>query len=129
MLDPNSTVLLDIRDVSQTFAKGSGEPGAPVLKDVSLSLRTGEIVGLLGRSGSGKSTLLRIISGLSRPTAGKVAIAGKPVDGPAEGVAMVFQSFALFPWLSVLDNVEIGLARAGRRRSTKRARARCRRST
>ncbi len=113
MLDPSSTVLLDVANVSQTFTKGSGEIGAPVLRDVSLTLKTGEIVALLGRSGCGKSTLLRIISGLARPTSGKVKIAGKPVDGPAEGVAMVFQSFALFPWLSVLDNVEIGLRAQG----------------
>ena len=128
MLDPHAAVLLDVSHVSQTFAKGSGETGAPVLQDVSLSLRTGEIVGLLGRSGCGKSTLLRIISGLARPTAGTVTIDGKPVDGPAEDVAMVFQSFALFPWLSVLDNVEIGLGRRAFR-STRRASARCRRST
>ncbi len=113
MLDPTSTVLLDVNHVSQTFAKGSGEIGAPVLQDVSMSLKTGEIVGLLGRSGCGKSTLLRIIAGLAHPTAGKVTIAGKPVVGPAESVAMVFQSFALFPWLSVLDNVEIGLRAQG----------------
>ena len=73
-----------------------------------MSLKTGEIVALLGRSGSGKSTLLRLIAGLTRPTKGTVTIAGEPVDGPAEEVAMVFQSFALFPWLDVLDNVEIG---------------------
>ncbi len=100
--------LLEVSHVSQSFAKGSGEQGAPILEDVSMSLRSGEIVGLLGRSGSGKSTLLRIISGLNRPTGGKVTLDGKPVDGPAEGVAMVFQSFALFPWLTVLDNVELG---------------------
>ena len=113
MLDPASTVLLDVKSVSQTYAKGSGEPGAPVLKDVSMRLKTGEIVALLGRSGCGKSTLLRIIAGLARPTQGTVTIAGEPVDGPADGVAMVFQSFALFPWLSVLDNVEIGLRAQG----------------
>jgi NitT/TauT family transport system ATP-binding protein len=113
MLDPASTVLLDVSHVSQTFAKGSGEAGDPVLQDVSLTLKTGEIVGLLGRSGCGKSTLLRIISGLAPPTAGKVTLDGEPVDGPAEGVAMVFQSFALFPWLTVLDNVEIGLRAKG----------------
>ena len=84
-----------------------------MLQDVSLSLRQGEIVALLGRSGCGKSTLLRIISGLSRPTEGHVSIGGATVDGPAEGVAMVFQSFALFPWLTVLDNVEIGLRAQG----------------
>ena len=108
MLDPSSTVLLDVSHVSQTYEKGSGETRAPVLQDVSLSLRQGEIVSLLGRSGCGKSTLLRIVSGLSRPTSGHVSIGGQMVDGPAEDVAMVFQSFALFPWLTVLDNVEIG---------------------
>jgi NitT/TauT family transport system ATP-binding protein len=113
MLDIASPPLLEVSHVSQSFAKGSGEQGAPILQDVSLSLRSGEIVGLLGRSGSGKSTLLRIISGLSRPTHGSVTLDGKPVDGPAEGVAMVFQSFALFPWLTVLDNVEIGLRAIG----------------
>jgi NitT/TauT family transport system ATP-binding protein len=113
MLDFAAPVLLDVSHVSQTFHKGSGEPGDPVLDDVSLTLKTGEIVGLLGRSGCGKSTLLRIISGLAPPTAGKITIDGKPVVGPAEAVAMVFQSFALFPWLSVLDNVEIGLRAQG----------------
>ena len=73
-----------------------------------MSLKTGEIVALLGRSGRGKSTLLRIISGLIAPTEGNVTISGEPVTGPAKDVAMVFQSFALFPWLNVLDNVEIG---------------------
>jgi NitT/TauT family transport system ATP-binding protein len=108
VLDPSSAILLDVSHVSQTYETGSGEARAPVLHDVSLSLRQGEIVALLGRSGCGKSTLLRIISGLSRPTDGHVSIGGETVDGPAEGVAMVFQSFALFPWLTVLDNVEIG---------------------
>ncbi len=108
MLDVTAPPLLDVAHVSQSFSKGSGEQGAPILKDVSLTLRSGEIVALLGRSGSGKSTLLRLISGLTRPTEGSVKLDGKPIDGPAEGVAMVFQSFALFPWLTVLDNVEIG---------------------
>ena len=108
MLDPLSATLLSVDNVNQTYATGSGESSKLVLDNVSMTLRTGEIVALLGRSGSGKSTLLRIIAGLNRPTSGKVAIAGRPVDGPAEEVAMVFQSFALFPWLNVLDNVEIG---------------------
>ena len=108
MLDPASTTLLDVSHVSQSFAKSSGEPGATILQDVSMTLRSGEIVALLGRSGCGKSTLLRIISGLATPTEGTVTLDGKRVDGPADDVAMVFQSFALFPWLSVLDTVEIG---------------------
>src|SRR6204780_2923726 len=108
MLDTAITTILDVDKVSQVFSTGSGEARAPVLSDVSMRMKTGEIVALLGRSGSGKSTLLRIISGLTRPTEGTVKIGGEPADGPAKDVAMVFQSFALFPWLDVLDNVEIG---------------------
>jgi len=113
MLDPQPAVLLEASHVSQTFEKGSGEPGDPVLKDISLTVRSGEIIGILGRSGCGKSTFLRILSGLARPSDGVVSLAGRKIDGPAEGVAMVFQSFALFPWLTVLDNVEIGLRAKG----------------
>jgi NitT/TauT family transport system ATP-binding protein len=108
MLDTAVKTLLNVDNVSQVFSTGSGESVKPVLDNVSMSLKSGEIVALLGRSGCGKSTLLRIIAGLIRPTEGKVTIAGEPVTGPAEDVAMVFQSFALFPWLNVLDNVEIG---------------------
>jgi NitT/TauT family transport system ATP-binding protein len=108
MLDTAVTTLLNVDKVSQVYQTGSGEARKPVLDNVSMSLKAGEIVSLLGRSGCGKSTLLRIISGLIRATKGTVAIAGDPVVGPAEEVAMVFQSFALFPWLNVLDNVEIG---------------------
>src|SRR5271165_3549717 len=101
--------LLEVKNVSQRYKTGSGEQGQAVLEDVSLSLREDEIVGLLGRSGCGKSSLLRIVSGLVEPAAGDVNYMGAPVEGPVDGVAMVFQSFALFPWLSVLANVELGL--------------------
>jgi NitT/TauT family transport system ATP-binding protein len=84
-----------------------------VLDDVTLRLREGEIVGLLGRSGCGKSTLLRIIAGLMPASAGDVVLDGHRVQGPAEGVALVFQTFALFPWLTVLENVELGLEAQG----------------
>jgi NitT/TauT family transport system ATP-binding protein len=100
--------LLEVRRVRHAFRRpGGGEQLA--LDDINLSLREGEIVGLLGRSGSGKSTLLRIIAGLIHPTDGEVLYRDKPLDGPAEGIAMVFQTFALFPWLTVLENAEIGL--------------------
>ncbi|MGA7263574.1 MAG: ATP-binding cassette domain-containing protein, partial [Stellaceae bacterium] len=99
--------VLTVRGVSRGFARGASE--VRVLEDVNLTLRAGEIVGLLGRSGSGKSTLLRIIAGLIRPGGGEVIYRGRPVSGPAEGIAMVFQTFALFPWLTVLQNVEAGL--------------------
>jgi NitT/TauT family transport system ATP-binding protein len=124
MLDVSATQpLLDVSHVSQSYRKGSGESGTPILDDVSMTLREGEIVGLLGRSGCGKSTLLRIISGLARPTGGSVRFQGNEVDGPSEGVAMVFQSFALFPWLTVLDNVEIGLRARGEKSDETRKRA------
>jgi NitT/TauT family transport system ATP-binding protein len=103
----NAPVLLDVQNVRQAFHKPDGDE-LLVLDGVDLTLRKGEIVGLLGRSGSGKSTLLRVIAGLANPTDGAVNYLGHSVAGPAAGIAMVFQSFALFPWLDVLDNVEIG---------------------
>ncbi len=80
-----------------------------VLDDVNLTINQREIVSLLGRSGSGKSTLLRIICGLIRPSGGEVRFRGEVVRGPLQGIAMVFQNFALFPWLTVMENVELGL--------------------
>ncbi|MBS0376671.1 MAG: nitrate/sulfonate/bicarbonate ABC transporter ATP-binding protein [Proteobacteria bacterium] len=100
--------LLAVEHARKTFPRGDGGE-LLVLDDVSLTLKPGEVVGLLGRSGSGKSTLLRLIAGLAQPTGGDVRYLGQPVDGPAEGIAMVFQSFALFPWLTVYENVALGL--------------------
>src|SRR5580698_9131481 len=100
--------LLNVEHVRRTFPRGGGEE-LLVLDDVNLSLKEGEIVGLLGRSGSGKSTLLRLIAGLARPQGGSLTYLGNPIEGPADGIAMVFQSFALFPWLTVLENVQLGL--------------------
>ena len=108
----DQAALLDVRSVRQAFPRPDGE-NLIVLDDINLSLAEGQIVGLLGRSGSGKSTLLRLISGLARPTAGSIMYRGHPVVGPAPGIAMVFQSFALFPWLTVLENVELGLEALG----------------
>src|SRR5947208_388450 len=99
--------LVKAEGLRHLYHKG-GASDLLILDDVSLTLRDNEIVALLGRSGCGKSTLLRIISGLLRPTTGSVNIDGSPVTGPAGDVAMVFQSFALFPWLTVLEHVEIG---------------------
>ena len=114
--------VLEMRKVCKAFAKPSGDP-MPVLVDVNLAMRDGQILGLLGRSGSGKSTLLRIAAGLIKPTSGEVIYEGKPLEGPAEGIAVVFQSFALFPWLTVLDNVEAGLDALGLDRTEARRRA------
>jgi NitT/TauT family transport system ATP-binding protein len=108
----NLAPLLDVQRVCKSFRKPDGDE-LVVLEDVNLALRPGEIVGLLGRSGSGKSTLLRSIAGLDGPTRGVVNYLGQPVSGPARGIAMVFQGFALFPWLTVLENVQLGLEALG----------------
>jgi NitT/TauT family transport system ATP-binding protein len=100
--------LLQCTDVRKAFPKPDGAE-LLVLEGMNLELREGQIVGLLGRSGSGKSTLLRLIAGLSEPSAGNLRYLGKPISGPAPGIAMVFQSFALFPWLTVFENVALGL--------------------
>ncbi|MBE7731215.1 AAA-associated domain-containing protein [Komagataeibacter sp. FXV3] len=106
------TELVRIINCRQAYHKESATD-LVVLDGVNLSIRSGEIVGLLGRSGSGKSTLLRIIAGLLPPTAGEVIWKGKKLEGPADGISMVFQSFALFPWLTVQKNVELGLEAKG----------------
>jgi len=108
----NLAPLLEVQDVCKSFRKPDGDQ-LVVLEKVNLALRPGEIVGLLGRSGSGKSTLLRQIAGLDEPTSGAVNYLGHTVHGPASGIAMVFQSFALFPWLTVLENVQLGLEAQG----------------
>ncbi len=114
--------LLEVRGCKQAYHKDASAD-LVVLDDVNLVLREGEMVALLGRSGSGKSTLLRIVAGLLAPTAGEVLWRDRPVHGPAEGVAMVFQSFALFPWLTVKENVELGLEARGVPRSERESRA------
>ncbi len=113
MLQDHAQTLLQIDDAVQRYRTGSGDVGPLVLDHVSVELKPGEIVGLLGRSGCGKSSLLRIAAGLAFPIEGKVSCLGRPVTGPVDGVAMVFQSFALFPWLTVLANVELGLRAKG----------------
>src|SRR6266567_8314620 len=103
-----SAALLDVHELRQSFPRADGGE-LLVLDGIELQLGQGQIVGLLGRTGSGKSTLLRLIAGLAQPSGGTVTYLGERVIGPAPGIAMVFQSFALFPWLTVLENVELGL--------------------
>ena len=105
--------LLEARVCSKTYAAEGKQTqdglSHLVLDDIQLTIHAGEFVALLGPSGSGKSTLLRILAGLIQPTKGQVYFKGQPQYGPNPHVAIVFQSFALFPWLTVLQNVEIGL--------------------
>jgi len=115
--------LIVVDAVSKAFPLPDGKGEFTVLDRVSVSVREGEVVALLGRSGSGKSTLLRVMGGLIPPSSGSVVSSGKPLAGANGDVAMVFQSFALLPWLTVIENVELGLeARGvGRTERTKRA--------
>lgn len=110
--DPNPADFFSVNHVRHAFSRQDAGD-LLVLDDVNLTINRREIVSLLGRSGSGKSTLLRIIAGLVKPTGGDVQFKGRMVQGPAQGIAMVFQNFALFPWLTVLENVELGLEALG----------------
>lgn len=105
-------LLLDLNQVAKSFKAADGKSRL-ILDKVDFQLKDGEIVALLGKSGSGKSTLLRIMAGLIPADSGKVAYRDKPITGPVSGIAMVFQSFALFPWLTVQQNVELGLEAQG----------------
>ncbi len=117
-----TTPIIEIKTLHKSFKKDASQD-LLVLENVNLSLHEGEIVALLGKSGSGKSTLLRLMAGLLSPTSGDVMYRGNKVTGPALGIAMVFQSFALMPWLTVLQNVELGLEAQGIPRDERRTRA------
>lgn len=114
--------IIDVQGVCKSFKKAEYQD-LLVLDDINFRLQEGEIVALLGKSGSGKSTLLRIIAGLIKATSGKVLYRTQPVRGPVHGIAMVFQNFALLPWLTVLQNVELGLEALGVPRLERRTRA------
>lgn len=114
-------VILAARNISK-FYEGKDQR-IRVLDDITLELRAGEFVALLGPSGSGKSTLLRTLAGLIAPSSGEVLVHGQPLHGPNPQVAIVFQSFALYPWLTVLENVELGLLVKNLTRGERRRRA------
>jgi NitT/TauT family transport system ATP-binding protein len=107
----SGTVLCEVRGASHDFPLPSGKPRR-VLQDISLEIRAQEIVALLGPSGCGKSTVLRMVAGLLCPTEGKVLYHGQPLVGLNPGVALVFQSFALYPWMTVAENVRAVLKAA-----------------
>lgn len=112
MSDSQIAPLMILKDVGKSYQQPNGQQ-IPILNNINLELRRGEIIALLGPSGSGKSTLMRMIAGLISPTNGQVICHGKPLMGINPGVAIVFQSFALYPWLTVLENVELGLKARG----------------
>src|SRR5215472_1510750 len=102
---------IELRHVSKSYAGADGKPPVTVLDDISLEVRDGEMLALLGQSGSGKSTILRLMAGLTPPTRGVVLSHGAPLNGINDSLAVVFQSFALYPWLTVQENVQVGLVR------------------
>ncbi len=118
-----SETLIAVENVSKRFPLPEGKGEFTVLQDVSVQVYRGEVVALLGRSGSGKSTLLRIMAGLIPPSEGRVLSGGEVLRGPNRNVAMVFQSFALLPWLTVQENVELGLEAQGVPKDERRRRA------
>jgi ABC-type nitrate/sulfonate/bicarbonate transport system ATPase subunit len=103
--------ILQIRGVERRFAGAGG--GTLALQATDLTVAENDFVTILGPSGCGKSTLLRIVAGLDQPTAGEVLLDGRRVHGPGADRGMVFQSYTLFPWLNVLDNVCFGLRERG----------------
>ena len=114
--------LIRIDNVSKSFINAEKQE-LLVLDSINFQMQQGEIIALLGKSGSGKSTLLRIIAGLIHPSKGNIYYRNNPVFEPVQGIAMVFQSFALLPWLTVLENVELGLEAQGIHRKIRRQRA------
>lgn len=115
--------LITVENVNKSFPLPDGKGEFNVLRDINLTIKSGEVVALLGRSGSGKSTLLRIMAGLIPPSQGRVLTQGQLLRGANQNVAMVFQSFALLPWLTVLENVELGLEAQGMKREVRIKRA------
>ena len=103
-----SSPIVEICGVNMTFGEGSGDKNK-VLDDINLTVNEHDVMALLGPSGCGKSTIMRILSGLIQPSSGVVKYKGTPLNGVNPGVAMVFQNFALFPWLTVRENILLGL--------------------
>jgi len=109
---PATSTLCEARGVTHEYAMPTGTR-LRVLEDINIAIKPSEVVALLGPSGSGKSTLLRILAGLIRPTQGEVFYRGKKVTALTPGVAIVFQSFALYPWMTVQENIDVVLRAAG----------------
>jgi NitT/TauT family transport system ATP-binding protein len=122
---PEEKAIIEARALEKSFPQADGHI-VQIIAPLDLSVYPGTIVALLGASGSGKSTLLRMLSGLSQPSSGEVLWHGRPLSEKAPNVAIVFQSFALFPWLTVIENVEApllarGMAATDRRRTSLRS--------
>jgi NitT/TauT family transport system ATP-binding protein len=122
MAEDSKNIIFTVKDLKKTFRSSEGQE-LTVLESVDFTMYENEIVALIGKSGSGKSTLLRTIAGLMKPSGGQVVYRDQLVHEPVRGIAMVFQNFALLPWLTVLQNVELGLEALGVPRQERRQRA------
>jgi len=111
--------ILELKDAGVTFATAEGELDA--IADVTMTVRRGEFICIVGPSGCGKTTLLNVMAGFVRPTSGEILFEGQPLEGPGWERGMVFQRPALYPWLSVSDNVDFGPKMRGTDRGTRRA--------
>ncbi|MBI0325527.1 ABC transporter ATP-binding protein [Burkholderia plantarii] len=105
---PLPSHFLELKNVNKTFI-GQGGVGHDVLHEINLEIGVNEFVSILGKSGSGKSTLLKTIGGLVQPTLGVVSLRGEELTCPHSAISMVFQTFALYPWLTVFENIAFGL--------------------
>src|SRR5262245_47207343 len=108
---PATETLCELRQIAHDFTLPNGKP-MRVLENIDMTVRANEVVALLGPSGCGKSTILRILAGLIRPSQGQVLYHGQPLHGLNPGVAIVFQSFALYPWMTVTENIQAVLRAA-----------------
>lgn len=101
--------MIEIKDVSKSFPQNHQEEHLSILNHISLTIAEQEFVSLVGPSGCGKSTLLRILAGLLKPDSGQVLVGQRPVEGPESSRCMVFQDYVLFPWMTVWNNIALGL--------------------
>ncbi|HRM00607.1 MAG TPA: ABC transporter ATP-binding protein [Acidovorax sp.] len=113
---------LSIQGVSRTFTSAKGV-ATQALLPVDFDVRENDFVTILGPSGCGKSTMLRIVAGLDSPTSGRVLLDGRPVEGPGADRGMVFQSYTLFPWLTIEQNIRFGLRERGMPEAQQKERA------
>lgn len=109
----NEDAILQIQDISRIFPAVSGRQPVRALEPTRLEITRNEFITILGPSGCGKSTLLRIVAGLDKPTTGEIRLDGRTITGPGPDRGMVFQSYTLFPWLTVADNIAFGLRERG----------------
>ena len=100
---------IELADISKTYFNVSNKEEIKAVNDISFNVEDGEFVSIIGPSGCGKTTLLRIISGLEQPSTGKIFLRGKEIERPYGQVGLIFQEYALFPWMTVIDNIDFGL--------------------